>query len=164
MLKFCRAGNLNPSKKSGFQQGCMMTTSLQRFYNARFSLRFLQRFRTSVSKNTFKFLTQTSIKCQSHPPKDALENISSVIRQKGKSQSGYYKETKYAKFSEKRTFLTLWYAHARLDHLSAWLALPCFSLYWISHEMLYYAEKKLLPCKYPILSHLCHNFFQVFLI
>ena len=30
----------------------------------------------------------------------------SVIRQKGESQNGCFKETKHAKFSEKRTFLT----------------------------------------------------------
>ena len=32
--------------------------------------------------------------------------ISSVIRQKGESQNGAFKKTKYDKFSEKRTFLT----------------------------------------------------------
>ena len=31
--------------------------------------------------------------------------IASVIRQKGESQNGFFKKTKYAKFSEKRTFL-----------------------------------------------------------
>ena len=36
---------------------------------------------------------------------------SSVIRQKGKSQNGCFKKTKHTKFSEKRTFLTSWYAH-----------------------------------------------------
>ena len=36
--------------------------------------------------------------------------ISSVIRQKGESQKGCFKKTKRAKFSEKRTFLTPWYA------------------------------------------------------
>ena len=39
---------------------------------------------------------------------------SSVIRQNSKSQRGCFKKTKYAKFSEKRTFLTPWYAHVRL--------------------------------------------------
>ena len=34
---------------------------------------------------------------------------SSVIRQKGESQNGGNKKTKYAKFAEKRTFLTPWY-------------------------------------------------------
>ena len=37
----------------------------------------------------------------------------SVIRQKGESQNGCFKKTKHAKFSEKRTFLTPWYAHVR---------------------------------------------------
>ena len=37
--------------------------------------------------------------------------ISSVIRQKGESQNGAFKKTKYDKFSEKRTFLTNWYTH-----------------------------------------------------
>ena len=36
---------------------------------------------------------------------------SSVIRQKGESQNGSFKKTKHAKFSEKRTFFTPWYAH-----------------------------------------------------
>ena len=40
-------------------------------------------------------------------------NITSVIRQKGKSQSRCFKKTKQAKFSEKRKFLTPWYAHVR---------------------------------------------------
>ena len=33
------------------------------------------------------------------------------MRQKGKCQNGCFKKTKHAKFSEKRTFLTPWYAH-----------------------------------------------------
>ena len=36
----------------------------------------------------------------------------SVIRQKDESQYGCFKKTKQAKFSEKQTFLTPWYAHA----------------------------------------------------
>ena len=43
-----------------------------------------------------------------------IMNSSSVIRQKGKSHNGYYKKTKLAKFSEKRRFLTHWYAHVRV--------------------------------------------------
>ena len=38
--------------------------------------------------------------------------ISSVIRQKGESQNACFKKTKHAKFYEKWTFLTPWYAHA----------------------------------------------------
>ena len=39
---------------------------------------------------------------------NAVSNRSrtSVIRQKGESQNGYFKKTKHVKFSEKRTFLT----------------------------------------------------------
>ena len=40
--------------------------------------------------------------------------ISSVIRQKCESQNGCFKKTKCAKFSEKQTFLTHWYAHVRV--------------------------------------------------
>ena len=40
--------------------------------------------------------------------------LSTVIRQKGESQNGCFKKTKHAKFSEKRRFLTPWYAHVRL--------------------------------------------------
>ena len=36
-----------------------------------------------------------------------------VIRQKSESQNGGNKKAKYAKFSEKRTFFTPWYAHVR---------------------------------------------------
>ena len=42
-----------------------------------------------------------------------LQFITSVIRQKGESQNGCFKKTKHAKFSEKQTFLTPWYAHVR---------------------------------------------------
>ena len=39
----------------------------------------------------------------------------SVIRQKkGESQNEYYKKTKPARFSEKRTFLTPWYGHVHV--------------------------------------------------
>ena len=40
----------------------------------------------------------------------ALLSNSSVIRQKDKSQNKCYKKTNHAKFSEKQTFLTPWYA------------------------------------------------------
>ena len=43
---------------------------------------------------------------------------SSVIRQKDESQNGCFKRTKHAKFSEKRTFLTLWYASSISEHIS----------------------------------------------
>ena len=39
----------------------------------------------------------------------------SVMSQKGESQNGCFKKTKHAKFSEKQTFLTSWYAHVRLS-------------------------------------------------
>ena len=38
---------------------------------------------------------------------------SSVIRQKGEFQNMCFKKTKHVNFSEKRTFLTPWYAHVR---------------------------------------------------
>ena len=38
---------------------------------------------------------------------------SSVVRQKRKSKNGCFKKTKHAKFSEKQTFVTPWYAHVR---------------------------------------------------
>ena len=34
-----------------------------------------------------------------------------VIREKGESQNGCFKKTKYAKFSEKQKFFTPWYTH-----------------------------------------------------
>ena len=44
----------------------------------------------------------------------SLKGESSVIRQKGESQNGFFKKTKHAKFSEKLIFLTPWYSHVRL--------------------------------------------------
>ena len=38
----------------------------------------------------------------------------SLIRQNGKSQNGGNKKIRHAKFSEKRTFLTPWYAYVRV--------------------------------------------------
>ena len=43
-----------------------------------------------------------------------LRSNSSVIWQKVESQNGGNKNTKHAKFSEKRTFFTPWYAHVRV--------------------------------------------------
>ena len=43
-----------------------------------------------------------------------FNHISSVTRQKGQSQDGGTKKIKQAKFSEKLTFLTPWYAHVRM--------------------------------------------------
>ena len=40
-----------------------------------------------------------------------IRNTVSVIKQNGKSQNGGTKKAKHAKSSEKRTFLTTWYAH-----------------------------------------------------
>ena len=49
---------------------------------------------------------------------------SSVIRQKGESQNGGNKKSKHAKFSEKRTFLTPWYAHVSItEHIWMTVAL-----------------------------------------
>ena len=42
-----------------------------------------------------------------------MNNKATVIRQKGESQNGCFKKAKHAKFSEKRTFFTPWYAHTR---------------------------------------------------
>ena len=44
--------------------------------------------------------------------------LSSVMRKKGESQNECFKKTKHAKFSEKRTFLTPWYAHVRKTNIS----------------------------------------------
>ena len=52
-------------------------------------------------------------------------DISSVIRQKGEYQNGCFKKTKHAKFSDKRTFLTFWYAHVHI-HTMHMENLGCF--------------------------------------
>ena len=48
-----------------------------------------------------------------------LKPNSPVIRQKGESQNGYFKKTKLAKVSEKRTFLIPWYARSIFSRILA---------------------------------------------
>ena len=71
----------------------------------------------------------------------------SVIRQKGESQNRDKKKSEYAKFSEKQTFLTPWYAHVRHVRFSENLA--CFALlspFWdssfclITNELILFIE------------------------
>ena len=56
---------------------------------------------------------------------------SSVIGQKDESQKGGFKKTKHAKFSEKRIFLTLWYAQVRVDGIKLHMLLVT-----VLHEMI----------------------------
>ena len=57
-----------------------------------------------------------------------------MIRQKGESQNGGNKKINYGKCSEKRTFLTHWYAHVRIRGLKmfvfrkVWRALSLFEI------------------------------------
>ena len=51
---------------------------------------------------------------------------SSVIKQKDESQNWCYKKTKHAKFSEKRTYLTPWYAQTRVRNVRFSENLACF--------------------------------------
>ena len=51
------------------------------------------------------------IRCHLKRLNNILIANSAVIRQKSESQNRCFKKTKHAKFSEKRTFLTPWYAH-----------------------------------------------------
>ena len=80
---------------------------------------------------------------------------SSVIRQKGKFQNGCFKKTKHAKFSEKRTFLTPWYAHVRVCIRGVRKVrfsenLACFVFLKHCFEIRAFA---LLPCTYQF----CHS-------
>ena len=53
---------------------------------------------------------------------------SSVIRRQGEPQNGCYEKTKLAKFSEKRTFLTNWYAHMCVSVGQKYsLTVPCIN-------------------------------------
>ena len=54
---------------------------------------------------------------------------SSVIGQRGESQNGDNKKANHAKFSEKRTFLTPWYARDTFSHVRAYHGVRnvCFS-------------------------------------
>ena len=68
----------------------------------------------SATINNFQVYITVILKVPAKPEQTyrsvALIN-SSVTRKKGQSQNGCYKKTKHAKFSEKQTFLTPWYAH-----------------------------------------------------
>ena len=57
---------------------------------------------------------------------------SSVIKQKGESQNGYFKKTKHAKFSGKRTFLAPWYAHVGAFCLITDDLILCY--FWKKHH------------------------------
>ena len=50
-----------------------------------------------------------------------------AIRQKGKPQNVCNKKPKHAKFSEKQTFLTLWYTHRILLSMFSWTLVLRFS-------------------------------------
>ena len=76
------------------------------FYNKTLGKLFISFF--WELQNILKFLNGRH-SCQVHA---SVNYYSSVIRRKGESQNGYFK--KIAKFSEKRTFLTPWYAHVRI--------------------------------------------------
>ena len=64
-----------------------------------------------------------------------LNRNSSVIRQKGESQNWCFKKTKHAKFSEKRTFHTLWYACVRYMTF-IWLLL------WLLYDFYMYVIRR----------------------
>ena len=49
--------------------------------------------------------------------------IASVIRQKGESENGCFKKTQHAKFSEKRTFLTILIGYEMFASRKIWRAL-----------------------------------------
>ena len=63
-----------------------------------------------------------------------FHNNSLVIRQKGESQNGCFRKTRHAKFSEKRTFLTPWYArvHMKMEHWNLWIILGLCIIFIIS--------------------------------
>ena len=67
---------------------------------------------------------------------------SSVIRQKGESQNGFFKKTKHVKFSKKQTFLITWYVHVRVrirgSEMFVFLEnLACFVFCWNTRFEIY---------------------------
>ena len=75
---------------------------------------FLGKDRRADDWNLFEALGD-SIKFVNDDEK--FKDNASVIRQKGESQNGWFKKTEHAKFSEKRTFLTPWYAHIHMPEV-----------------------------------------------
>ena len=55
-----------------------------------------------------------------------VQDKTSVIRQKDESQNECFKKTKHVKISQKRTFLTPWYAHIRCSFVCFSEYLTCF--------------------------------------
>ena len=68
--------------------------------------RFLLNCKTSdyILSDITRFVCMSKTQSMAHRRLDTFK--SSVIRQKGESQNGFFKKTKHAKFSEKQTFLT----------------------------------------------------------
>ena len=79
---------------------------------------YIQIFIPSLHQNFVRqYVTLVKINGPQNKPKGrAVDMKSSVIWQKGESQNGSNKNTKHAKFSEKRTFFTPWYAHVRIRY------------------------------------------------
>ena len=79
-----------------------------------------------MHRGTSKFLLQIfawrglTVSCARNGYRMSFNN-SLVIRQKGDSQNGCFEKTKHTKVSEKRTFLTSWYAHVQ-TFLTPWYA------------------------------------------
>ena len=77
-------------------------TLLKRDFNAVVFLEYRKIFKNSLFSDYF---------CQ-WSFHNIFNHISPVMRQKGESQNGCFRKIKHAKFSEKQTFLTPWYAHS----------------------------------------------------
>ena len=95
--------------------------------------------------------------------------ISKVIRQKGKSQNGCYKKTKYAKCSKKRTFPTLWYTHVRIFGVLCFFVTPVLRFAFLPYYWWYTGfelvklnrfAKKSECCKEKGPEKICKSFYE----
>ena len=78
--------------------------------------------------------------------------VLSVIWQKGESQNGGNKNTKHAKFSQKRTFFAHWYAHV----LSFYYMSPFLKFSVTIKSFRYYGQS----CYFPTTFSIHFNFFN----
>ena len=71
-------------------------------------------FNKKLHKLSFFIHIFSTVLCKSPYSVWIQDNIMSAIRQTGKSENGVLQENKANQIFQKRTFLTQWYAHARV--------------------------------------------------
>ena len=102
--------------------------------------------------------------CEGIKAKAAFMHKSLTIRQKGKSQTGWHKKTKHAKFLEKQLFLTSWYAHVQCKpNCESVMQCSCNPAPWVCLQKFdeRWKTTTYIPQRRNILTGLNHSWFKV---